>query len=241
MYEKIFTDPALIDFFHKTNQDTQRLRQKRFLTYLTGGSKIWTGIDMKKSHKGRGISWEHHNLIIKHVIQTMSDLGVARELQDEVFDALFSMIDDCTDGPSETDKETLYYRLGGKDSIQAVVDGMYVRIWSDPNLNEFFKKTNKPEQKKRQFRFLLYVTGGTPVWAGRSMVDSHKGRGIMHSHFNLTVQCIVQTMRELGVELKLILEVDDLLYSIRDECTDGEDELDPSTLYARLGGAPAIR
>lgn len=38
---------------------------------------------------------------------------------------------------------TLYEKLGGKDAIAAVVDGMYVKIFSDPDLVDFFKKTDK--------------------------------------------------------------------------------------------------
>jgi len=43
---------------------------------------------------------------------------------------------------------TLYDRLGGADAINAVVDGMYVKIFNDPDLSDFFKKTNKERQKE---------------------------------------------------------------------------------------------
>ena len=38
---------------------------------------------------------------------------------------------------------TLYENLGGKDAINAVVDGMYVKIFTDPDLSDFFRKTDK--------------------------------------------------------------------------------------------------
>lgn len=38
---------------------------------------------------------------------------------------------------------TLYDRLGGKDAINAVVEGMYEKIFTDPELTDFFKKTDK--------------------------------------------------------------------------------------------------
>ena len=37
---------------------------------------------------------------------------------------------------------TLYERLGGAEAIQAVVDGMYSKIFTDPDLSDFFRKTN---------------------------------------------------------------------------------------------------
>ena len=41
---------------------------------------------------------------------------------------------------------TLYERLGGADAIHAVVEGMYsgetAGIFTDPDLEDFFRKTN---------------------------------------------------------------------------------------------------
>jgi truncated hemoglobin YjbI len=42
---------------------------------------------------------------------------------------------------------TLYERLGGEPAIQAVVDGMYSKIFVDPELEDFFRKTDKDHQK----------------------------------------------------------------------------------------------
>ena len=44
-------------------------------------------------------------------------------------------------------EETLYQKLGGAPAIKAVVDGMYEKIFNDPNLSDFFKKTNHDHQK----------------------------------------------------------------------------------------------
>lgn len=42
---------------------------------------------------------------------------------------------------------TLYERLGGADAIHAVVEGMYAKIFPDPDLEDFFRKTDKQKQK----------------------------------------------------------------------------------------------
>ena len=44
----------------------------------------------------------------------------------------------CTDQKPPS----LYERLGGPTAIAAVVDGMYVKIFNDPELSDFFKKTD---------------------------------------------------------------------------------------------------
>jgi truncated hemoglobin YjbI len=37
----------------------------------------------------------------------------------------------------------LYERIGGEAAINALVEGMYQKIFTDPDLEDFFKKTNK--------------------------------------------------------------------------------------------------
>ena len=73
---------------------------------------------------------------------------------------------------------TLYERLGGADAINAVVDGMYVKIFADEDLIDFFRKTDKQHQIDAQKHFLTYATGGCTEYTGKSMKDAHKGRGI---------------------------------------------------------------
>lgn len=115
---------------------------------------------------------------------------------------------------------TLYERLGGADAINAVVEGMYVKIFNDPDLSDFFRKTDKEKQKDAQRRFLLYVTGGVPGFEGRSMKEAHKGRGIRNEEFERVFSHVVSTMQELGVPEELIKEVGALLETTRsDVCT----------------------
>lgn len=45
---------------------------------------------------------------------------------------------------------TLYERLGGADAINAVVDGMYAKIFADEDLSDYFRKTDKEHQKEMQ-------------------------------------------------------------------------------------------
>ena len=68
---------------------------------------------------------------------------------------------------------SLYERLGGADAINAVVEGMYVKIFADPDLEDFFRKTNKDRQKEMQRQFLTYLTGGAAEYHGKSMKEAH--------------------------------------------------------------------
>jgi truncated hemoglobin YjbI len=37
----------------------------------------------------------------------------------------------------------LFDRIGGSAAINALVDGMYLKIFNDPDLSDFFRKTDK--------------------------------------------------------------------------------------------------
>ncbi|CDW78927.1 globin [Stylonychia lemnae] len=117
---------------------------------------------------------------------------------------------------------TLYERLGGADAINAVVEGMYQKIFTDEDLIDFFRKTDKPRQLEMQRQFLTYAFGGSSEWHGKSMKESHRGRGITTDDFNKVAGHVVSTMKELSVPQELIDEVVAILLTLVDDCVDEE-------------------
>jgi len=118
---------------------------------------------------------------------------------------------------------TLYERLGGEAAINAVVDGMYMKIFNDPEVSDFFRKTDKEHQKAMQAKFLTYATGGSGEYHGKNMKDAHKGRGIQNKEFDIVCSHVVSTMKELGVSEVLINETASLLLPLRPDCTEEDD------------------
>ena len=49
----------------------------------------------------------------------------------------------------EDQHKTLFERLGGQPAIDALVDGMYGRIFQDPQLDHYFVDTDKEKLKAR--------------------------------------------------------------------------------------------
>ena len=117
---------------------------------------------------------------------------------------------------------TLYERLGGEGAINAVVEGMYAKIFTDPELSDYFRKTDKAHQKEMQAKFLTYATGGSSEYHGKNMKDAHKGRGIGNKEFDIVCSHVVSTMKELGVSEALINETASHLLPLRPDCTDQE-------------------
>ena len=54
----------------------------------------------------------------------------------------------------ESANKSLYERLGGEAAIDAVVKGMYEKIFTDERLTDIFEKTDQERQKKMQKLFL---------------------------------------------------------------------------------------
>lgn len=94
---------------------------------------------------------------------------------------------------------SLFERIGGAMAINALVEGMYAKIFYDPDLSDFFRKTEKEHQKEMQRRFLTFATGGSKDWEGKAMDRAHEGRGITTKEFDRVAFHVVTTLQELKV------------------------------------------
>ncbi len=68
---------------------------------------------------------------------------------------------------------SLYERLGGHEVLTKIVEGMYYRIFNNPDSADFFRKTDKHMQIQRMVAFFTYSTGGADEWEGKSMKEVH--------------------------------------------------------------------
>jgi len=119
--------------------------------------------------------------------------------------------------PEEEKKASLYERLGGEGAINAVVDGMYVGIFNDPELTDFFEKTDKAKQIAMQKEFLKAAFGGPKPYTGKDMRAAHMGRSITEKEFNLVAGHVVQSMKNLNVPPNLVSEVVGQLVALKED------------------------
>lgn len=68
---------------------------------------------------------------------------------------------------------TLYERLGGRESISAVVDEFYDRVLSDDRVNHFFEETDVAALRAHQTQFIASVTGGPVEYDGADVSAAH--------------------------------------------------------------------
>lgn len=96
-------------------------------------------------------------------------------------------------------EETLYHRLGGRDSIEAVVEEFYDRVLADDLVNGYFEETDMQKQIAHQAQFISSVTGGPVEYSGEDMRAAHEGMGITHEEFDAIATHLDDALVEFDV------------------------------------------
>jgi len=96
-------------------------------------------------------------------------------------------------------EDTLYARLGGREGITRIVDGMVALYQADPRIKDDFDNINFDRLKARLSDFLCQVAGGPCTYRGRSMAASHKGLHLTQAKFNAVAEDLQTAMEQAGV------------------------------------------
>lgn len=113
----------------------------------------------------------------------------------------------------DTQKKSLYERLGGYNAVAAVVDDFVGRLIADKKLERFFVGHGTDSKKRiRQHVVdqLCAATGGPCIYTGRTMKDSHAGLGISEEEWNIAGAHLFETLDKFKVpaaEKKELLDV----------------------------------
>ncbi len=86
-YRRVLSDDRISHFFEDVDMERQAAKQKAFLTMVCGGPASYSGKDMRAGHAPlvkRGLNDTHFNAVAEHLAGTLTELGVARPLVDQV-------------------------------------------------------------------------------------------------------------------------------------------------------------
>ncbi len=134
---------------------------------------------------------------------------------------------DEDEGGGEADNRTLYERLGGEETIAALVDDLTTRVVNDPRVNfdrsnvktgwlagkyEPWRATdeNVARFKRHMVEFLTLAAGGPAEYTGRDMKSLHKDMKITNTEFDAMVGDIKASLDRLGIrgtEAKEVLAI----------------------------------
>ena len=112
---------------------------------------------------------------------------------------------------------TLYERLGGEESIAAVVDAFYDRVLSDERVSHFFEDVDMRKQRAHQTQFLSAVAGGPVEYSGEDMESAHDNLEIRQEHFDAIAQHLEGMLLEFDVGEREHSEVLEAFESYEDD------------------------
>ncbi|WP_137283522.1 group I truncated hemoglobin [Halorussus salinisoli] len=94
---------------------------------------------------------------------------------------------------------TLYERLGGRESISAVVEVFYERVLGDDRVNHFFENTDMSALRAHQTKFLASVTGGPVEYDGEDLSSAHAHLDIDGEEFEIIAHHLDAALADLDV------------------------------------------
>lgn len=105
----------------------------------------------------------------------------------------------------------LYERLGGKETINAVVKDLLATGLADPRLNPRLSKLDGAKCERQLTDLLCQATGGPCVYTGRDMKTAHTGLNVTETEWQALAEDLGKTFdrfnvpaRERGELLQLI-------------------------------------
>jgi len=112
---------------------------------------------------------------------------------------------------------SLFERIGGRGTIDAVVDVFYERVLGDARIVHFFEGVDMGLQRRKQKSFLACAFGGPVKYDGKDLRMGHAHLDLREKHFAAVLEHLQGTLEELGVAEDLVKEVMGIAASTHDD------------------------
>ena len=116
-------------------------------------------------------------------------------------------------------EDNLFDRLGGADALVDIVDQLYVRIFSDPDLSVFFLNAPMDRLRKMQFQFLAAAFDGPVNYSGAELTAAHTGRDISGTDFAKFCSHFADVLESRNIDQKDIDQALARLATFKDKIT----------------------
>lgn len=95
--------------------------------------------------------------------------------------------------------QTLYSELGGKQKVEEIVNNFVTEIEYDPVILPYFEGGDIDRFRAKLEEQICMVSGGGCSYTGDTMEQVHAGMNITETHFNHTVDLLINAMDKSGV------------------------------------------
>lgn len=101
-YNRVLADEQLSGFFAGTNMNRMKGKSAEFFAAALGGPNPYGGLSMKQAHQGRGITMEHFNLVVAHLMDSLAAAGVPSETVAEILETIAPLAGDIASADPPT-------------------------------------------------------------------------------------------------------------------------------------------
>lgn len=96
---------------------------------------------------------------------------------------------------------SVYEHLGAAEGLSAIIEDYVYLMATDERIKGAFEFTDFEAFEAHLYNQICDITGGPCEYAGRDMVESHKGVGITVAEFNASVELLQTAMLDNGTPL----------------------------------------
>jgi len=144
-------------------------------------------------------------------------------------------------GVASAQTKSLYERLGGIDSIKAVVDDFVARVAADTRINKKFARSNIDRVKFELVQQICAATGGPCKYKGLDMKTAHKNMGVTEGEFNALVEDLVATLDKFNVGENEKKELLNILGPLKPQIVEVNSQETGTPLPAKFKPAPPLK
>ena len=112
-------------------------------------------------------------------------------------------------------EESIYDQLGGFTFVRKLITAFYDKVLDDSNLSELFKHSNMERIIDHQTKFFAMLLGGPASFTDEEIEQSHQRLNINDHQFDLTKDCLLETLEDFELEDALIETISSLFESKR--------------------------
>jgi len=135
---------------------------------------------------------------------------------------------------------SLFERLGGIDSITAVVEDFRDRVAGDDRINQKFARTDLGRLTKMLIDQVCEAAGGPCKYSGRSMKEAHAGMGVTSGEFDALVGDLKSTLNQFKVRQTEQDELLGVLGPLKPEIVEVDSSQVGTPLPQSYQAAPAL-
>jgi hemoglobin len=95
-YVRVLADDRLSGFFAGSNMSRLKGKQVEFFAGALGGPQHYSGLSMRKAHRGRGIGMSHFMLVAEHLTAALTGAGVPNETVEQIIGVITPLAEDIT-------------------------------------------------------------------------------------------------------------------------------------------------